>query len=305
MRPGRAALYPGGDSGWRRTPGQASVFGSVSRCPQCGSTSQTKDEWGWDGAGEDGPSSYYYANVTGYPYGSAPTPPHTQQPSSRHSTYCPFCGQARSMMATTTSTTTYPQQLAGTQAGRAPAPAPARAEDNFFYDTGSYYASSYPAYSGYPREEWHTGSPGAPYTQFDNAGLAYQGPYSSHGTGPYGHYWQQQRHQVPYSPPPSATPYGLQSPSYPTMDAFDPANQGIPVGGYPYRIPGMGMHGAARRGMRGTCDLQPLNGTDKTVDFLSVEPIRFVPVHLQLLCYEEYWGHRHGLWSVWERIWQK
>jgi len=231
MRPGRAALYPGGDSGWRRTPGQASGFSSGSRCPECGKTSQTTDEWGWDG--EDGSSSYFYANVTGYPYGS--TPMQTPQQQSRYPR-CSFCGQTRS------TTTAYPQQSAGTQAGRAVASAPAQAED-----TGSYYGpSSYPGY--YPQEEWHTGSPGAPHTQFDNASMAYQGLYSSMGTGPYGHRWQQ-RHQGPYAHPPSGTPYDFQSSYYPTMDAFNRANQGISVSGYPYRIPGMGISGATRRGM--------------------------------------------------------
>ena len=285
MRPGRAALHPGleSDSGWRRTPGLASGLGSGSRCPECGKTNQTTDEWQWDGG--DGPSSYYYANVTGYPYGNTPT--QTQQPQSRYSR-CSFCGQTRS------TTTAFPQQLAGT--GLALASAPAQAED-----TGSYYGpSSYPGY--YPQEEWHTGSPGAPHTQFDTASMAYQGPYSSMGTGPYGHRWQQ-RHQGPYAPPPSGTPYDFQSAYYPTMDAFDSANQGISVSGYPYRIPGMGISGAARRAMHGTCDLQPLTGTDKIVDFLSVEPISFVPVLLQLLRYEKHWWHGHG--PVWELIWQK
>jgi hypothetical protein len=231
MRPGRAALHPGSDSGWRRTPGLASGFSSGSRCPECGKTNQTTDEWGW--VGDDGPSGYYYSNVTGYPYGSTPT--QTQQQHSWHSC-CSFCGQTRS------TTTAYPQQPAGT--GRAPAPAPAQAED-----TGSYYGRSYPGY--YPQEEWHTGSPGAPHTQFDNARIAYQGPYPFMGTGPYGHRWQQ-RHQGPYAPPPSGTPYNFQSSYYPTMDAFDCANQGISVSGYPYGIPGMGISGAARRGMRGT-----------------------------------------------------
>ena len=288
MRPGRAALHPGSDGGWRRTPGLTSGFGSSSRCPECGKTNQTTDEWGWDG-GDEPSSYYYYANVTGYPYGSTPT--QTQQHQSRYPR-CSFCGQTWS-----STTTAYPQQPPGT--GRAPALAPAQAEDNFFDDAGAYYGTSYRGY--YPQEEWHTGSPGAPHTQFDNASMPYQGPYPSMGTGPSGHYWQQ-RHQGPYSPSPSGMPYEFQSPYYPTIDAFDRANQGIPVGGYPYRIP---VSGAPRRRMRGTCDLQPLTGTDKTIDFLSVEPIRLVPVLLQLLRYEKYWWHGHGPWPVWERIWRK
>jgi len=275
MRPGRAAPYPGSDGGWRQTPG--SGFGWDSRCPQCGKTKQTTEEWGWDDA--DNPSSYYYANVTGYPYGS--TPMQTQQ-QSRYSR-CPFCGQIWS-----TTTTAYPQQPVGT--GPALALAPAQAEDNF-YGTRTYYGPSFPGH--YLREEWHSGSP----VPFNDDSMAYQDLYSSMGTGPYGHYWQQ-RHQEPYSPSPSGAPYDPQSPYYPTTDAYDRANQGIPVGGYPYRIPGRGMSGPARQRVQleGTCDLQPLTGTNKTVDFLPVElPISFVPVHLQPLRYGKCWWHGPGL----------
>ena len=237
MRPGRAAPYPGRDGGWRQTPGLASGFDWDSLCPQCGKTKQTTDEWGSDDW--DGPSSYYYANVTGYPYGSTPTP-QTQQQSrySRHSR-CPFCGQTWS----TTMTTAHVQP----PAGRALALAPAQAEDNS-YGTGAYYGPSFPGH--FSREEWHSGSP----VPFNDASVPYQGPYSSMGTNPYGHYWQQ-RHQGPYSPSPSGPPYDFQSPYNPTMDAYDHANQGIPVGGYSYGIPAMGMSGAPRRRVHGACDL--------------------------------------------------
>lgn len=282
MRPGRAAQYPGSDGGWRQTPGLASGFGWDSRCPQCGKTKRTTDEWGWgDG---DGPSGYYYANVTGYPYGSTPTPQTQQQ--SRYSRYslCPFCGQTWS----TTMTTAHVQQpAAGT--GRVLALAPAQADEDNFYGTGAYYGSSFPGH--FSREEWHSGSP----VPFNDASMPYQGLYSSMGTDPYGHYWQQ-RHQGPYSPSPSGAPNNFQAPPYyPTTDAYDRANRAIPVGGYPSGIPGMGMSGAPRRSMQGTCDLQPLTGTNKAVDFLSVEqPISSVPVHLQPLRYGKYRWHGHG-----------
>jgi len=280
MRPGRAVPYPGSGGGWRQTPGLASGFGWDSRCPQCGKTKRTTDEWGWDDG--DGPSNYYYANVTGCPYGSTPTPQTQQQ--SRYPR-CPFCGQTRS-----TTTTAYPQQpAAGTGRALALALAPAQAEDDF-YGTGAYYDPSFPGH--FSREEWHSGSP----VPFNDASMPYQGPYSSMGTDPYGHYWQQQ-HQGTYSPSPSGAPYDFQSsPYYPTTDAYDRANQGIPVGGYPSGIPGMGIPGVPRRKVQGTCGLQPLMGTNRTVDFLSVEqPISFVPVHLQPLLYGKHWWHGHGL----------
>ena len=281
MRPGRTTPYPGGDAGRRQTPGQtagqASGFRRDSRCPQCGKTIPTTDEWGLDGG--DGPSSYYYANVTGYPYGSAPT--QTQQQS--RNPCCPFCGD-------TWSTTAHPQQPPGT--GLALALAPAQAEDSF-YDPGDYYESSLPGH--YPREEWHTGTPGAPHTRFNNASVAYQGPYSSMGTDPYGHYWQ---HQGPYSSSPSRAPYNFQSPYYSTMNTYDRANQGISAGSYPYRIPDMGMSGAARRRVHGTCDLRSLTSMDNTVDFLSVEQPISLPILLQPLFYEKYWWHGHELYPV-------
>lgn len=237
-RPGRTAPFPGGDGGWRQTPGLASGFSRDSRCPQCGKTNPTTDEWGLDDG--DGPSSYYYANVTGYSYGSTPTQP-------QQGRYCPFCGQTRS-------TTTYPPQSAGTGRALAPAPAPATAEDNL-YDSGAYYGSSFPGH--YSRGEWHTGLPGATRTQFHNASVAYQGPYSSVGTGPYSHYWQQ-RHQGPYSSSPSGAPYNFQSPYYSTVGTYSRANQGISVGSYPYGVQGMGVSEAARQRMHGVYDLQLL-----------------------------------------------
>jgi len=241
VRPGRAAQYPGSDGGWRQTPGLASGLGWDSRCPECGRTKPTTDEWGRDDG--DGPSSYYYANVTGHPYyDSTPTPRTHQQ--SRYSRYslCPFCGQTWS--TTTTTTTAHAQQpAAGTGQALALALAPAQADDDF-YGTGAYYGSSFPGH--FSREGWHSGSP-AP---FNNASIPYQGPYSSMGTGPYDHYWPQ-RHQGSYSPSPYGAPYDFQSPPYyPTTDPYDRANQGIPAGGYPYGIPGMGTSGAPRRRVR-------------------------------------------------------